>query len=69
MSTDLTGPVLPLSLLADGELKDSLVILSVWQVQGGSMILQHRTRGSHDTENVTSLSGMDKNTVTAPFHL
>lgn len=33
MSTDLVGPVLPLSLLADSELKDGLLVLSVRQVQ------------------------------------
>lgn len=43
LSTDLVGPVLPLSLLSDGELKDGLVVLSVRQLQRRAVALQTET--------------------------
>lgn len=43
LSTDLVGPVLPLSLLGDSELKDGLVVLSVRQVQRRAVALQTDT--------------------------
>lgn len=40
MWTHLVGPVFPLSLFGDGELKDGLGFLSVRQVQRGAMALK-----------------------------